>query len=93
MDKKNYIDVLTEQANKHSRLQEMALSDFCDYLIEFFSVDAFKAGTVEYSQHILSCTEQNPEFAVLALQWLKDVTTAMERGEWLDVFGNLYEDM
>ena len=54
MDKKKYIDVLTEQANKHSRPQEMALSDFCDYLIEFFSIDAFKAGTVEYSQHVLS---------------------------------------
>lgn len=35
MDKKKYIDVLTEQANKHHRPQEMALSDFCDYLIEF----------------------------------------------------------
>ena len=93
MDKKKYIDVLTEQADKHSRPQELALSDFCDYLIEFFSIDAFKAGTVEYSQHIVSCTEQNPEFAVLALQWLGDVATAMNRGEWLDVFGILYEEM
>ena len=93
MDKKKYIDVLAEQANKHSRPQEMALSDFCDYLIEFFSVDAFKAGTVEYSQHISSCTKQNSDFAVLALQWLDDVATAMERGEWLDVFGILYEEL
>lgn len=81
MDKKKYIDVLTEQANKHSRPQELALSDFCDYLIEFFSIDAFKAGTAEYSQHILNCTEQKPDFAVLALQWLGDVATAMNRGE------------
>lgn len=93
MDKKKYIDVLTEQADKHSRPQELALSDFCDYLIEFFSIDAFKAGTVEYSQHILNCTEQNPDFAVLALQWLGDVATAMNRGEWLDVFGILYEEL
>ena len=50
MDKKKYIEVLTEQANKHSRPQEMALSDFCDYLIEFFSIDAFKAGKPEYDQ-------------------------------------------
>ena len=46
MDKKKYIDVLTEQANMHSRPQEMALSDFCDYLIEVFSIDAFEAGAV-----------------------------------------------
>ena len=65
MDKKKYIDVLTEQASKHSRPQEMALSDFCDYLIEFFSIDAFKAGTTEYRQHVLSCTKQNPDFAGL----------------------------
>ena len=93
MDKKKYIDVLTEQANKHSRPQEMALSDFCDYLIECFSIDAFKAGTAEYSKHILSCTKHNPDFAGLTFQWLDDVATAMERGEWLDVFGILYEEM
>lgn len=93
MDKKKYIDVLTEQADKHHRPQEMALSDFCDYLIKFFSIDAFKAGTAEYSQHVLSCTKKNPDFAGLALLWLDDVKTAMERGEWLDVFGILYEEM
>ena len=93
MDKKKYIDVLTEQASKHSRPQEMALSDFCDYLIEFFSIDAFKAGTTEYRQHLLSCTSKNPDFAGLTFQWLDDVATAMERGEWLDVFGILYEEM
>ncbi len=93
MDKKKYIDVLTEQASKHSRPQEMALSDFCDYLIEFFSVDAFKAGTAEYSQHILSCTRKNPDFAGLTFLLLDDVATAMKRGEWLDVFGILYEEM
>lgn len=93
MDKKKYIDVLTEQANKHSRPQEMALSDFCDYLIELFSIDAFKAGTDEYRQYVLSCTKKNPDFAGLAFQWLDDVATAMERGEWLDVFGILYEEM
>lgn len=93
MDKKKYIDVLTEQADKHHRPQELALNDFCDYLIEFFSIDAFKAGTIEYSQHILNCTEQNPDFAELSLLWLQDVATAMERGQWLDVFGILYEEM
>ena len=93
MDKKKYIDVLTEQASKHSRPQEMALSDFCDYLIEFFSIDAFKAGTDEYIQHVLSCTRKNPDFAELAFLWLDDVATAMERGEWLDLFGILYEEM
>lgn len=93
MDKKKYIDVLTEQASKHSRPQEMALSDFCDYLIELFGIDAFKAGTDQYRQYILDCKNKNPAFAELALLWLNDVATAMEHGEWLDVFGILYEEM
>lgn len=93
MNKKTYIDVLTDQANKHGRPQELALSDFCDYLIEFFSVDAFKGGTDQYSQYVVRRTEKNPDFAGLALQWLGDVASAMERGEWLDVFGILYEDL
>lgn len=93
MDKKTYIDVLTDQASKHGRPQELALSDFCDYLIEFFSIDAFRGDDGSYSQHVLKCTQKNPDFAGLALQWLNDVATAMERGEWLDVFGVLYEEM
>ena len=93
MDKKKYIDVLTEQASKHSIPQEMALSDFCDYLIELFSIDAFKAGTAEHIEYVLSCMNKNPDFAGLTFHWLDDVARAMERGEWLDVFGILYEEM
>lgn len=93
MDKKIYVDVLIDQANRHGRPQELALSDFLDYLLEFFSVDAYKGDTAEYKQHVTDCTEKNPAFARLALQWLNDVAAAMERGEWLDVFGLIYEDM
>ena len=93
MNKKKYIDVLTEQANKYSRPQEMALSDFCDYLIEFFSIDAFKAGRAEHIEYVLSCMNKNQDFTALTFQWLDDVATAMERGEWLDVFVILYEEM
>lgn len=93
MDKKIYIDVLTNQANKHGRPLELALSDFLDYLLEFFCVDAYKGGTAEYKQYVVECTAKTPDFARLALQWLDDVAKAMERGEWLDVFGIIYEEM
>ena len=93
MDKKKYINVLTEHASKNSRPQEMALSDFCDYLIELFSIDAFKAGTAEHLEYVLSCMNKNPDFGGLTFQWLGDVASAMERGKWLDVFGILYEEM
>lgn len=73
--------------------QELALSDFCDYLIELFSIDAFKAGTAEHLEHVLSCMNKNQDFAALTFHWLNDVASAMERGKWLDVFGILYEEM
>lgn len=93
MYKKIYIDVLTDSAKKHGRPQELALIDFCDYLLELFSVDAFRGGTAGYKQYVVDCTKKNFAFARLALQWLNDVATAMERGEWLDVFGLIYEEM
>lgn len=93
MDKKIYIDVLTDQAKKHGRPMELALSDFCDYLLELFSVDAFRCGMAGYKQYVMDCTAKNPDFARLALRWLDDVATAMARGEWLDVFGMIYEEM
>lgn len=93
MNKKMYIDILTAQADKNHRPQEMALNDFLDYLLEFFSVDTFKAGVDEYLQYVSDCTEKNPEFAQLALLWLKDIASAMDRGEWLDAFGTIYEEM
>ena len=93
MDKKKYINVLTEHASKNSRPHEMALSDFCDYLIELFSIDAFKAGTAEHLEYVLSCMNKNPDFGGLTVQWLDDVASAMERAKWLDVFGILYEEM
>lgn len=93
MDKKTYIDVLTKQADNNKRPYEMALSDFLDYLLKFFSIDAFSGGTEEYKQYVTDCTMGNPDFAGLAIKWLDDVAAAMDRGEWLDVFGVIYEDM
>lgn len=39
---KLYVDILSRQAKKDGRPHEMALSDFCDFLLDLFSVEAFK---------------------------------------------------
>lgn len=93
MDKKKYIDILSAQAEKNNRPNELALSDFLDYLIELFRVEPLMEGTEGYEKHVLRCVRKSPDFAELALQWLSDVSDAMTRGEWLDVFGILYEEM
>lgn len=93
MDKKKYIDIISAQADKNHRPHELALNDFLDYLLEFFSVKAFQSGPDTYHQRLLDCTQKCPEFAGLATLWLTDVATAMEQGKWLDVFGILYEEL
>lgn len=93
MNKKQYIDVLTAQAEANHRPHEMALSDFLDFLLELFSADAFKGGTEHYAKHVLSVTQKNSSYTLLALQWLADVSEAMEKGEWLDAWGILYEEL
>ena len=39
---KMYVDILSQQAKEDGRPYEMALSDFCDYLLDLFSVEAFE---------------------------------------------------
>lgn len=93
MDKKKYIDVLSAQAEKNNRPQELALSDFLDFAIRLFSVEAFKGDRNWHEQYITDVISKNLNYAGLAMLWLDDVSEAMDRGEWLDVFGILYEEM
>lgn len=88
-----YVDVLAKQAKEDGRPYEMALNDFCDYLLDLFSVEAFKndfKGVLKWQYERL---QAKPHFGFLALAWMDDVTKAMEHGKWLDVFGMLYEEM
>lgn len=90
---KLYVDVLTKQVKEDGRPYEMALNDFCDYLLDLFSVEAFKndfKGLLKWQQERF---QAKPHFCFLALAWMDDVTKAMEQGKWLDVFGMLYEKM
>lgn len=93
INKKMYVDILSQQAKEDGRPYEMALSDFCDFLLDLFSVEAFEGdqdGFLAWQQQRL---QAKPNFAILAMAWLNDVSQAMDRGQWLDVFGTLYEDM
>ena len=93
INKKFYMDYLSQQTEADGRPYETALSDFCDYLLDLFSVKAFD-GTLEgYKNWQQKRLHAKPKFGVLAMAWLNDVSQAMDRGQWLDVFGMLYEDM
>lgn len=92
MDKKKYIEVLAAHAEKHGRAYELALNDFCDYLLRLF--DGRKILSVEkYIPYLQQTLKEEPDFAALAITWLEDVSQAMEHGKYLDAFGELYEEM
>ena len=87
------VDILSDQAKEDGRPHEMALSDFCDYLLDLFSVEAFMGDSRSYLKWQQQRLQAKPKLATLAMVWLNDVSQAMDRGQWLDVFGMMYEDM
>lgn len=93
INSKMYVDILSQQAKEDGRPYEMALSDFCDYLLDLFSVEAFMGDSESYLKWQQQRLQAKPKLATLAMVWLNDVSQAMDQGKWLDVFGMLYEDM
>lgn len=93
INKKMYVDILSQQAKEDGRPYEMALNDFCDFLLDLFSVEAFEGDSKGFLAWQQQRLQAKPNFAILAMAWLNDVSQAMDRGQWLDVFGMLYEDM
>lgn len=90
---KMYVDILSDQVKEDGRPYEMALNDFCDYLLDLFSVEAFMGDSGSYLKWQQQRLQAKPKLATLAMVWLNDVSQAMDQGKWLDVFGMLYEDM
>lgn len=93
INKKMYVDILSQEAKEDGRPYEMALSDFCDFLLDLFSMEAFDGDSKGFLAWQQQRLQAKPNFAILAMAWLNDVSQAMDRGQWLDVFGMLYEDM
>lgn len=93
MDKKKYANILTHQADSNKRPHEMALSDFLDFLIEFHDIKHFREGFDSWAQNVTDSKDAHPEYFSLMMDWMNDVTKAMEQGHWLDTFGSIYEEL
>ena len=93
MEKKKYIDTLERQAQKDGVSYDQALNNFLDYLLELYSIDKYSGTFEEWRKSFQASLLTKPDFGVLTIIWNEDVAQAMEKGEWLDVFGQLYEEM
>lgn len=86
-----YTETLSRVSNDRKRPMELALSDWMDFLIDLWDLEHVRNGYEAWAQHVLQLQTENPEYLDLNQDWAADVTRAMEKGTWLDLFGNLYE--
>lgn len=63
INKEFYIDYLSQQTKADGRPYETALSDFCDYLLDLFSVKAFDGTLDGFKTGSSSAFRQNQSLA------------------------------
>ena len=88
-DIKEFVKYLTEVSDNHGIKQEERLDAFCDFIISLFSTDSYKPDGFKPSV----ATPENEDYIALVSLWCKMVAEEMEKGNSLDLFGQLYEQM
>ena len=88
-DIKEFVKYLTEVSDNHGIKQEERLDSFCDFIISLFSTDSYKSEGFKPSV----ATPENEGYIALVSLWCEMVAEEMEKGNALDLFGQLYEQM
>lgn len=88
-DIKDFVKYLTEVSDNHGIKQEERLDAFCDFIISLFSTDSYKPEGFKPDV----ATPENHDYINLVSRWCEMVADEMERGNALDLFGQLYEQM
>ena len=88
-DIKEFVKYLTEVSDNHGIKQEERLDSFCDFIISLFSTDSYKSEGFKPSV----ATPENEDYIALVSLWCEMVAEEMEKGNALDLFGQLYEQM
>ena len=88
-DIKEFVKYLTEVSGNHGIKQEERLDAFCDFIISLFSTDSYKPDGFKPSV----ATPENEDYIALVSLWCKMVAEEMEKGNYFDLFGQLYEQM
>ena len=88
-DIKQFVKYLNEVSDNHGVKQEDRLDAFCDFIIRLFSTDSYNSGG--FRPEI--ATPENRDYIMLVSRWCEMVAEEMEKGNSLDLFGQLYEQM
>ena len=88
-DIKEFVKYLNEVSDNHGVKQEERLDAFCDFIISLFITDSYKQDGYKPSV----ATPENNDYVTLVSIWCWMVAKEMEKGNSLDLFGQLYEQM
>lgn len=88
-DIKEFVKYLTEVSDNHGIKQEERLDAFCYFIIRLFSTDSYRQEGFKPSV----ATPENGDYTNLVSRWCEMVAEEMEKGNALDLFGQLYEQM
>lgn len=86
---KQIIKKLNEVSDNHDVAMEARLEKFCDFIIDFFSIDGYKGNEWNPPVNI----GENIDYIELIALWASKVADEMDRGNACDVMGELYEAM
>lgn len=89
---KEAIKLLEMHVNERQIDRHRGLEVLCDFLIDFFDVRHY-CSAEGWTAHASRMHDEEPYLFRIALIWVEKVAEAMERGEWLDFFGGVYEEM
>lgn len=88
---KRIIQEIEESVRKHNYDREQGLAIWLDYLIDLFDVKYIMDGTFE--KHLVEKAEEDENLYNATIMWLEMVAKKIKEGGWIDVFGNIYEEM
>lgn len=88
-DIKDFLKYLNEASDNHGVKQEDRLDAFCDFIIRLFSTDSYEPEGFKPDV----ATQENNDYIALVSLWCGMVAEEMEKGNSLDLFGQLYEQM
>lgn len=81
---------LQQYAFRQGRNYTEVFDEWLDWMIDLYHPDNMSSPT--FGERMARAHEENELFFQMMLQWMIDVTAAMERGDVLDWFGEQYEE-
>ena len=88
---KRIIEEIEESVRIHGYDGQQGLGMWLDYLVDMFDVKYIVNGT--YDKHLEDKAKEDEHLFNATILWLEIVSKGIESSGWIDVFGNIYEEM